>query len=241
MTAPALPPTYVIAPVALLYGGVPDGPARTWLQLYGLYWDKSNPPQLTIDDLIKLTGKSRSTLYGHLAYLGNSGWLPFSTATDGTLKFDFTAWLSKFSDTPLINSLTLDSNSSDSDSRELINNSESKKSDGKKRDPLLDNEAVREYRRITHLTANAVQRQQLAQAVKDIPAWAEVVEHWMGHGWSPTNVTGMLSSYQKGGRRACTLCNRPEPASPNGRKPLPDKRTGAIERMKQEIADGKRH
>jgi hypothetical protein len=231
MAPPKLPPTYVNLPPSFIYdAAIPDGPARTLCQIYGLFWNKDNPPKITFEDLMELSGKSRSTLYGHLAYLRSSGWLPFSTAADGTLDFDLSAFLSKFSDSSLLINTSLDS--IDSKNGGGLINGKSEKLDKQKRDPLLDHEAIKAYRHYTHLTANWVQRQDIAARVVDVDAWGETIKHWLGHGWSPTNLTGMIESYQKGGRAVCSLCQRA-----NGKsiaRPRTSKLDAEIERLKAE-------
>ena len=64
------------------------------------------------------------------------------------------------------------------------------------RDPLLDNEAVFWYREICRLTPNKVQRGDIAGRVKDIDYWQRILREWMGAGWKPGNVTGMLNRYE---------------------------------------------
>lgn len=70
----------------------------------------------------------------------------------------------------------------------------------KKRDPNLDNPAVKKYREIIHLQANWLQRELIADEVGDTPRelriWeATLVEH-MGHGWNPKDVLMMLKNYK---------------------------------------------
>lgn len=70
----------------------------------------------------------------------------------------------------------------------------------KKRDPNLDNDAVKKYREIIHLQANWLQRELIANDVGDTPRelriWeATLVEH-MGHGWNPKDVLMMLKNYK---------------------------------------------
>lgn len=70
----------------------------------------------------------------------------------------------------------------------------------KKRDPNLDNEAVRKYRDIVHLQANHIQREDIAYVVENsarsLALWeATLLEH-MGHGWNPRDVLTMLKNYR---------------------------------------------
>lgn len=71
---------------------------------------------------------------------------------------------------------------------------------GEKRDPNLDNKAVRLYRDVVHLQANWLQRELIADEVEETPRelriWeATLVEH-MGHGWNPKDVLMMLKNYK---------------------------------------------
>src|SRR5574341_1143772 len=102
-----LPPEYVNTPMGIIYDPrINDGAAITFVQIFGLSWDPKNPPHITLEDLMELTGRSRSSLYGHMSTLRNSGWLLFSTADDGTLMFSFPDFQSKNLDCiSLINSL----------------------------------------------------------------------------------------------------------------------------------------
>lgn len=218
------PPEYVIIPSTIVYSDIPNGPARTLIQIIGLHWDKKRLPRITFEELMTLTGNTRSTLYGHLAYLRTSGWLPFNTAADGTFQFD----LSRCGIQNTGQSKKLDDSIklSDSIDIELINNNGASKNldtskkldseDKKQRDPLLDNEAVKLLRSIAHITANHVQRKMIAESVTDFDAWSEALNHWLGHGWKPTNIVGMLESYKRGGRSACTMCTG---KNGNGHKP----------------------
>jgi hypothetical protein len=72
-----------------------------------------------------------------------------------------------------------------------------------------------------HLTPNHVQRRMIAATVDDPALWAAVLEHWAGHGWRPTNLTGILDSYQRGGRRGCRLCQAVEEERKSQEKKLP--------------------
>lgn len=73
----------------------------------------------------------------------------------------------------------------------------------KKRDPNLDNEAVKKYREIVHLQANYLQREEIALLVTNERVWEAVLLEWMLEGRNPKNVLGMLKVYQSmnGGRQ----------------------------------------
>ena len=102
-----LPPVYVTLQVAVVYDPtLPDGAARLLAQIVGLHWQDPKPP-ITIDLLVAISGKSRSSVYGQLAQLADTGWLPFSTGADGTLYFDLAPIQSKVLDTSLLIKLFL--------------------------------------------------------------------------------------------------------------------------------------
>lgn len=170
-----------------------------------------------IQELAGITSKSTATLYGHLAALRDMQALKWSASRAGELvvEFDdkrFMDYLSKILNTPLINNLSIDSVST----RRDLKNSVSKILENK-RDPLLEHPAVKMYRTVVHLTANETQRRSIVSAVGyDTEGWKLCIEHWRGHGWSPTNVTGMLESYKAGGIKACNYCQR---KNNNGHKP----------------------
>jgi hypothetical protein len=73
----------------------------------------------------------------------------------------------------------------------------------KKRDPNLDNQAVKMYRDIIHLQANYLQRQEIALVVTNERLWECVLTEWMLAGCNPKNVLGMLRQYElmNGGRQ----------------------------------------
>ena len=69
-----------------------------------------------------------------------------------------------------------------------------------KRDPNLDNPAVKLYREIIHLQANYLQRAEIAERVYDdeqgLKIWRATLTDWMLRGYSPKNVLGMLKEYK---------------------------------------------
>lgn len=67
----------------------------------------------------------------------------------------------------------------------------------KKRDPNLDNEAVRKYREVIHLQANYLQREEIALTVGNVRVWEAVLLQWMLEGRNPKNVLSMLKSYRE--------------------------------------------
>jgi hypothetical protein len=71
----------------------------------------------------------------------------------------------------------------------------------KKRDPNLDNLAVKKYRDVVRLQANHVQREDIALTVENsergLRIWEAVLLEHMGAGYPPKRVDWMLRNYQK--------------------------------------------
>lgn len=210
----------VFIPIEILFcPQVAPAILHTWAQLRGLA-DENGEVRLKngMQELVQITGKVKQTLYGHLASLRDMRAFSAVSSKDGELfvKFsddDFLAYLSKIFTCPL--SLT-SSDQTHNRSTEEIKEGASKILDLKResRDPLLSHPAVIAYRSVMHLTANHTQRKQIVEVVGyDDKGWKAALEHWALHGWSPTNVLGMLDSYKRGGKAACSVCQR------NGHKP----------------------
>jgi DnaA N-terminal domain/IclR helix-turn-helix domain len=74
---PALPPSYVNAPVSIAYAEVDDALMVTMIRILGLCWayDYKRTPALTPEQVAELTGRPRSTLYRHLKQLRDMQWL----------------------------------------------------------------------------------------------------------------------------------------------------------------------
>lgn len=75
----------------------------------------------------------------------------------------------------------------------------------KGRDPLLDHPAVITYREITHRHAPIIARPEIAQTVKELEKWKNIITWWVMKGYNPGNIAGMLETYktgdhQRGGR-----------------------------------------
>lgn len=70
-----------------------------------------------------------------------------------------------------------------------------------KRDPNLDNAAVKKYREIIHLQANYLQREFIANDVEDSPRgiriWEATLLEYMARGRNPKDVLEMLKAYHK--------------------------------------------
>ncbi|MGI6259997.1 MAG: hypothetical protein ACOYKC_09095 [Anaerolineaceae bacterium] len=90
MARPVLPPKFVNVPVGPAYDpDLPDGVFRTYVQLRGLAWGKNRLDDVTIKEIMEVTGKSRSTIYGHLGILRDRGWLLFNSAHYSWLTVEF--------------------------------------------------------------------------------------------------------------------------------------------------------
>lgn len=70
----------------------------------------------------------------------------------------------------------------------------------KKRDPNLDNEAVKKYREIVHLQANYLQRAEIALVVENsergLRVWEATLLEYMLAGYPPKRVDWMLKNYK---------------------------------------------
>jgi hypothetical protein len=81
-----LPPRYVRTPVELLYhGDLPASVRVTAMRIYGLGWRKRHEwtDPVGLDELLEICGVSQSTLYGHLATLGDKRVLSYTTVNVG--------------------------------------------------------------------------------------------------------------------------------------------------------------
>jgi len=88
------------------------------------------------------------------------------------------------------------------------------------------------YRSLAHLTPNAAQRRILSSKVTDLPLWQQTLEHWLGHGWNPKNLLGMLELYARGGPSGCRFCCRDRSPSGDGKTPL-DHTLAAIDALRR--------
>jgi hypothetical protein len=70
----------------------------------------------------------------------------------------------------------------------------------KERDPRLDHPAIVEYRKVMHLQIPEVLRDQVCQ-VDDNEKWKAILLMWIGRGYNPRNIAGMLEAYRNGGIR----------------------------------------
>lgn len=87
-----IPPLYVVAPAALVYGELPRPVAMTGLRIWGLGWryryEKAGP--VSEEELLSVVRVGRSQLYQHLGRLVATGVLRYSS-TGGK----FTFWFNK--------------------------------------------------------------------------------------------------------------------------------------------------
>ena len=87
-----IPPRVVIIPVAIKYDrDIAPVMRDTWEQIYGLAWESGyeHTPPLTVKEIAALTGKTASTIYGHLASLRDRDALRWNTAEDGKIIVHF--------------------------------------------------------------------------------------------------------------------------------------------------------
>lgn len=84
-----LPPRGVEIPSKMLYSQLSPAVIKTWGQLRGLAWGKDTTPQLTMDELVSLTGSKPSTLYEHMRLLRASYALSWQMAKKETFIFSF--------------------------------------------------------------------------------------------------------------------------------------------------------
>lgn len=92
MTRPQLPPKYVNVSTPLLFAAnVSPVAFHTYCQLKAMAWGKGDETNLLLspDEFFTLTGKSKSTLYGHLNHLRESGVLRFTSPRLGDWKVVF--------------------------------------------------------------------------------------------------------------------------------------------------------
>lgn len=73
---------------------------------------------------------------------------------------------------------------------------------GAKRDPLLNHPAILTYKSVAHYQVLAVWRSRVVEVVGDKPndveRWRQTIFSWLGKGWNPKNIEGMLEAYQSG-------------------------------------------
>jgi len=97
------------------------------------------------------------------------------------------------------------------------------KDSGAKRPPdeRLSHPAITTYRSLAKLTPPEALRDDIISTVgEDAIRWGNIVKQWIGNGWKPGNINGMLDYYKNGGNG-------------NGRKP--DTRQAEIDAALKEV------
>lgn len=282
------PRTVFIPPALACDGAIPAAYLLTWLQLRSLVQEGGETPPLDLQQLLKMAGIAKSTLYRHLAFLKARQVLDWRTAGRGLLIISFAAEVvqADFPSDPgyqVSHVGAVDPPAEASDSQKWDNQSQKwdKLSQNREKSPLLTaalidqlsikqdllregknlatqnrdhppggsmipgaalksvvsnasqpgsrgrkplssgrgisrharpgQDAASRYRELTGLHPNRLQRQLLAELVDDLERWDATLEHWLGHGWSPRNITGQLDLYQRGGPEGCRQCRGKQP------------------------------
>jgi len=223
MPRPLLPPRYVNVPSAYVYD-LTFSPTElhTWVVLRGLAWGKDETPELSWEQLERISGKSQSTLFGHLGNLRARNALQWRPAGKSLIivSFDDPA-----ADAP--GEARPDSGNPEKPipppsatlkvKQEILYQEgikESRRSrireirlDGGG-NPAEEHPAVSLYRQLTSLEPNAWQAQALAGEVNDLETWQDALGHWLEHGWNPKNIHGQLDLYARGGAPGCRYCTQ---------------------------------
>jgi hypothetical protein len=91
-----------------------------------------------------------------------------------------------------------------------------------------DHPAIQAYRSAAHRLPMKSWYQKIGTLVgeneADVKRWGDLVFEWVGRGWNPSNVAGMIEAFEKGGLNR----NGRQPA-PNGNGVHPDKSDGQID------------
>lgn len=90
MPRPLLPTRGTFVPASLIFNSdIPPGVFHTWVQLRSLAWGRDETPSISLAQLAELTGKSQTSLYGHMAFLRKWGALRWRPSETGTLIVSF--------------------------------------------------------------------------------------------------------------------------------------------------------
>jgi hypothetical protein len=104
----------------------------------------------------------------------------------------------------------------------------------KPRDERLDHPAITTYKSVTKRHVTEAWRDEVIKAVGEDPAdlerWGNHLRDWLGHGWNPSNIVGILDSFEAGGIKAKGA--DPWDAALNGVGKKPDSLLDEIERRK---------
>ena len=225
MPRPLLPPRYVNVPSAFIYDqAFSPTELHTWIVLRGLAWGKNETPELSWEQLERISGKSQSTLFGHLGNLRARNALQWRPAGKGLIIVSFDEGASGAAyevrpdsenpEKPVLSLSHLLRVQQELSYKENIKESrQSRKLDegpavGKNR--AQEHPAVTIYRQETSLEPNVFQAQMLTSEVDDLETWQDALVHWLEHGWNPRNILGQLDLYNRGGRQACRYCTQDE-------------------------------
>ena len=217
MPRPLLPPRGVFVPTELIYNpDLSSHPLRTWIQLRGLAWGKSETPQLSMGQLQELLSRSRSTIYGHMALLRSWDALRWRPSENGTLIISFPVSLPMFNQPgfksgesdkaapPITKLITIDSKNIMGDSPVLDSG---QVETTHQNPPGRDASPVAVYRGLAKIKPNQVQRAEILRQIEDNDLWYRTVEHWLTHKWNPKNIPGILDLYKRGGPGLCRACS----------------------------------
>ena len=224
MPRPLLPPRYVNVPSAYIYDQTfSPTELHTWIVLRGLAWGKNETPELSWEQLERISGKSQSTLFGHLGNLRARNALHWRPAGKGLIIVSFDE-----GDSGAAYEARPDSENPEepilppslffTKKQKLLNREEEASRQSRKLDDgpevgknrAQEHPAVTIYRQETSLEPNAFQAQILAREVDHLEAWQDALRHWLEHGWNPRNILGQLDLYNRGGRQACRYCTQDE-------------------------------
>lgn len=90
MTRPLLPPRGIFIPTQMIFLPQLHPAVRlTCLQLFSLAWDGRVTPALSMQDLVKITRKSQSTLYRHMLLLRSIAVVNWYSTQHGTFIISF--------------------------------------------------------------------------------------------------------------------------------------------------------
>jgi len=98
----------------------------------------------------------------------------------------------------------------------------------KERDPMIDHPAIVIYKDKVRYSVPVMWRAKVVAAVGDrAKEWGEHIDQWIGLGWKPTNVSGMVDAFKNGG-----IGSRPGRNGNNVHKAQPVKPGRTKEEMK---------
>jgi DNA-binding transcriptional ArsR family regulator len=219
MPRPLLPPKGVIIPPHIAYDTKMAPAARdTYMQLRGLAWGKKSTPELTMEELSTITGKSQSTIYGHLAYLRDWGVLRYVPSGDKSIKVTFIDTKGDDSENleSLLNSSSTDINSIKSEEGKAIGTFQNsgKKPIASKRstaDPRSKSPAIQCVKGITSRYPPKELYDDIIRVLGESPDGELLTacrKEWLRRGYNPSGWPWLFDWYPAGG-----------PPGRNGRTP----------------------